>query len=85
MAPPSSISFNSVEFGKMIRKKRKELNYTSEKLSEDCNLCDRSLRNIELGKSTPKLDTAMRIMNVLQIEPEILSKYIISEESTADE
>ena len=85
MAPPSSISFNSVEFGKMIRKKHKELNYTSEKLSEDCNLCDRSLRNIELGKSTPKLDTAMRIMNALQIEPEILSKYIISEESTADE
>lgn len=55
-------------FGKMIHQKRTLLGLTEEQLAEYSDLSDREIRNIEKGKSIPKLDSVLKIAHALDID-----------------
>ncbi len=72
-------------FGKFIRDSRENKNMSQEQLAEKCNVTDKSISNIELGKSDPKLSTVMRICNVLEIDVNALAEFTFMEEDASDE
>ena len=55
-----------------MKKRRKELGLTQEKLAEICNTDACYIRQIEIGKRFPSLAYIERIANGLKIEPYIL-------------
>ena len=67
-------------YGKLIRKKRLDLGLTEEQLAEFSDLSDREIRNIEKGRSVPKLETVLKIAHVLQMDVGELSVLIKPEE-----
>ena len=67
-------------FGKLIRDSRENKNMSQEQLAEKCNVTDKSISNIELGKSDPKLSTVMRICNVLEIDVNALTEFTFMED-----
>ncbi len=68
------------KFGKLIRDSRENKNLSREQLAERCKVTDKSISNIELGKSDPKLSTVMRICNVLEIDVKALAEFTFMEE-----
>ena len=56
------------EFGKAIRKRRKELNYTQRDLSEFTGFSISYLSDPENGKQTTELGKAIYIANLLGID-----------------
>lgn len=56
------------EFGKAIRKRRKELNYTQRDLSEFTGFSISYLSDLENGKQTTELGKAIYIANLLGID-----------------
>ena len=72
-------------FGKLIRDSRENKNMSQEQLAEKCNVTDKSISNIELGKSDPKLSTVMRICNVLEIDVNALAEFTFMEEDASNE
>ena len=68
------------KFGKLIRDNRENKNLSQEQLAEKCRVTDKSISNIELGKSDPKLSTIMRICNVLDIDVKILTEFTFMED-----
>lgn len=54
-------------FGRKIRNCREENNLTIEQLAELCNMSDRCISDIELGKSDPKISTVLSICYNLNI------------------
>lgn len=71
-------------FGNLIRESRENKKLSQEQLAEKCKVTDKSISNIELGKSDPKLSTVMRICNVLDIDVKALAEFTFMDE-TADE
>lgn len=72
------------EFGNLIRESREKKRLSQEQLAEKCNVTDKSISNIELGKSDPKLSTVMRICKVLEIDVSALTEFTFMDED-ADE
>lgn len=56
------------EFGKFLRKRRKELNYTQRDLSEFTGFSISYLSDLENGKQTTELGKAIYIANLLSID-----------------
>ena len=59
---------NTIEFGKAIQKRRKELHYTQAYLSEFTGLSISFLSDLENGKSTAELGKALYIANILGMD-----------------
>lgn len=58
--------------GKRINTSRKEKGWTSEQLSEACNINATYVRQIEAGAKTPSLPVFISICNQLQVSPTYL-------------
>ena len=56
-----------VEFGRTVRRRRRELRMTEEELAWRAHISDRELRNIEYGRVNPKADTVIAICIHLNI------------------
>jgi len=56
------------EFGEIIRKKRKELNYTQGYISEMSGLSVSFISDLERGKSTIELGKAVFLANLLGLD-----------------
>lgn len=54
--------------GENIRKIRKEKGLTQKKLGELCNMNEVQIRQYELGKAKPKLETAIKIATALSVD-----------------
>lgn len=72
------------EFGNLIRESRETKRLSQEQLAEKCNVTDKSISNIELGKSDPKLSTVMRICKVLEIDVSALTEFTFMDEDADD-
>ncbi len=59
---------NTIEFGKAIQKRRKELHYTQAYLSAFTGLSISFLSDLENGKSTAELGKALYIANILGMD-----------------
>ena len=57
-----------VEFGKKLKKLRKEANLTQEELADKVDLTVESVSNIERGIFGPKFDNLEKIAQVLNIK-----------------
>ena len=62
---------NSVSFGEMIRKRRKQLGYTQKYISEFTGVSVSFLSDLENGKKTIELDKALTIANLLGLDVEL--------------
>lgn len=63
---------NMIIFGKAIRKRRLELGWTQEELSEMADISPTFMGSIERGEKLPSLSTTVRIANALKIGVECL-------------
>jgi len=63
-----------------LRKRRKQLKYTQEKLAELCNTDPCYIRQIEIGRRFPSLQYIERIAKALNIQP-----YRLFYDETEDE
>ena len=59
---------NTSEFGKVLKKRRKELKYTQRDLSEFTGFSISYLSDLENGKQTTELGKAIYIANLLGID-----------------
>jgi len=66
-------------FGRIVRERREHKGLTLETASELCGISDKTLENIELGDSNPKLSTVMKIAAVLDIDIGILKHCSFTE------
>ena len=62
------IAEDTNQFGQIIRKRRKELNYTQAFLSEFSGLSVSFISDLENGKSTTELGKAIFLANLLGID-----------------
>lgn len=60
------------EIGEKIKRARRKIGLTQEKLAETVDISSRNLSNIELGISYPKPETLERIMQTLNISTQEL-------------
>lgn len=68
------------EFGKLLRKHRKDKRYTRETLAELCNISDKCISNIERGVSEPRLGTLIKLCKNCDIDMRLLTELTIEEE-----
>ena len=61
------IAEDTIQFGQIIRKRRKELNYTQAFLSEFSGFSVSFISDLENGKSTAELGKAIYLANLLGI------------------
>lgn len=59
-----------------VKKLRIEKNLTQKELGKRCELAESTIRQYELGKRNPKLETILKIANGLGVEPEELTKDV---------
>ena len=59
---------SSAAFGKAIQKRRKDLKYTQEYISEVTGLSASFISNLENGKKTTELEKAIMLANVLGLD-----------------
>ena len=71
-----------LKFGKIIHKKRIQFGLTEEQLAEFSDLSDREIRNIEAGRSVPKLDSVLKLAHALNMDIGELSVLIKTEDLT---
>lgn len=64
---------NKQEIGNKIKKRRADLKITQVDLSEICGISSKTLRDIELGKANPRLETLMAICAVIGVSINIQS------------
>ncbi len=62
---------DSVSFGSMIRKKRKQLGYTQKYISDFTGLSASFLSDLENGKKTIELNKALIVANLLGLDVEL--------------
>lgn len=70
------------EFGRKIRDYREERNLTREELAELCDLTDKCITKIELGRSDPKLSTVLKLCRILNLDTGFLSQFYFEESET---
>ena len=73
-------NIDTLKFGNIVHKKRMFLGLTEEQLAEFSDLSDREIRNIESGRSVPKLDTVLKIAHALNMDVGELSVLIKTED-----
>lgn len=61
----SDIVMSDIDFGELLREKRKELNITQEELAERAGIGLQTIGRIERGAVQPKLGQVRRIFSVL--------------------
>ena len=66
-------------FGQIVRDHRERKSLTLETASELSGISDKTLENIELGDSDPKLSTVMKIADVLDIDIGLLKHCSFAE------
>ena len=71
----------SQNFGQIVRLHREYKRLTLEKASELCGISDKTLENIELGDSDPKLSTVIKIANALELHIGSIQHCIFTEEA----
>ena len=62
------IIHDDVQFGKVIRERRKELGYTQTYVSEVSGLSASFISNLENGKATAELGKAIQLANLLGLD-----------------
>lgn len=62
-------------FGRKIRDYREESDLTREQLAELCDLTDKCITKIELGRSDPKLSTVLKLCHTLNLNTGFLSQF----------
>lgn len=62
---------DSVSFGSMIRKRRKQLGYTQKYISDFTGLSASFLSDLENGKKTIELNKALIVANLLGLDVEL--------------
>ena len=62
---------SSASFGKALQKRRKELKYTQEYVSEVTGLSASFISNLENGKRTTELEKAIMLANVLGLDIDV--------------
>lgn len=65
---------DSVEFGKALKKRRRELHYTQAYLSEYTGLSVSFLSNLENGKETAELGKALYYSSILGLDLDIKNR-----------
>lgn len=66
------------KFGSNIQKYRREKGLTQESAAEQCGLSTNYFRQIELGNKVPRLETFLRIAEVLEVSTDLLFAGIFS-------
>lgn len=56
---------NSIEFGSLLKKRRKQLHYTQKFLSDFSGLSVSFISDVENGKDTVELGKALKLANLL--------------------
>ena len=56
-----------LRFGKTVRKRRRELDFTQEYLAEQADVARTYISNLERGKINPSLETIVKLAKALQI------------------
>ena len=56
------------KFGLFMRNCREDKKLSREKLAEICDISDRCISNIERGVSEPKMITAVKLWNALEVD-----------------
>ncbi|MGX4687619.1 helix-turn-helix domain-containing protein (plasmid) [Vagococcus sp. JNUCC 83] len=81
-----------MEIGKMLKEKRAEYELTQEQLSEKIFVSKKTISNWETGKTTPDLDSLIRLANLfdlsldnLLLEGNKVTKNIIKREKIGEE
>ena len=69
-----------LKYGKLVHQKRIHLGFTEEQLAEFSDLSDREIRNIESGRSVPKLENVLKIAYALKMDVGELSALIQTED-----
>lgn len=69
-----------VEFGKMVRKNRKELNMRQMELSKLADIDLRHVYNIESGRVEPKLRTVIVLADILELDLNELKPFALHDE-----
>ena len=67
---------NTQHFGRVVRERREDRGWSLRYTAELCELCDKSLEQIELGDVDPKLSNAVKIAQVLDIDLGFLTPRI---------
>ena len=67
-------------FGRKMRDYRESSNLTREQLAEKCNISDKSVSRIELGRCDPRLSTVLKLCQSLDLEIGFLAEFYPSEE-----
>ena len=62
---------NSVSFGEMIKKRRKQLNYTQRYISDFTSISVSFISDLENGKKTIELNKALTVANLLGLDVEL--------------
>lgn len=75
---------NKKAFGKNLKYIRKSKNYTSEQLSELCNVNPVYIRQLESGAKSPSLDMLIKLCNALDVSPSYLLEADLSRNELAE-
>ncbi len=62
---------NSLSFGEIIKKRRKQLGYTQKYISDFTGLSVSFLSDLENGKKTIELDKSLTVANLLGLDVEL--------------
>ena len=65
-------SFELEEIGKRIATRRKELNFTQEKIAEKMNVSIQMVSNLERGNKAIKIDNLIKISEILGISTDYI-------------
>ena len=62
-------------FGRKLRDYREDNNLSREQLAERCDISDKCVSRIELGRSDPKLSTVLKLCKGLNLEVGFLAEF----------
>lgn len=57
-----------MDLGEVVRGRRRELNLTQEELADLAQVAERTVRAIESGKRTVRLDKAVQVLSAIGLE-----------------
>ncbi len=64
----------TADFAALIRRTRRERGFSQEELAERANISRSGLQKIEEGRSSPSLETAIKLLRVLSLDIGALSR-----------
>ena len=62
-------------FGRKLRDYREDNNLSREQLAERCDISDKCVSRIELGRSDPKLSAVLKLCKSLNLEVGFLTEF----------